>query len=154
MKSKGQYQVFNCRTHKTHLIFSIVEAAAAITAVSPRQCQRCFIHCLLTSQSLPSSPIITYHSPSALLTDYKLAVGSEEVILPGISGEEVLSANADSPYDPVYSTPPSTSRLVTLIDFNKLPVHIIISIILIFLSDVPEHERLFTIVGISTSLCI
>ncbi|XP_026322647.1 transcriptional repressor protein YY1-like isoform X3 [Hyposmocoma kahamanoa] len=42
--------------------------------------------------------------------DYKLAVGSEEVILPGISGEEVLSANADSPYDPVYSTPPSTSR--------------------------------------------
>ncbi|XP_073965234.1 uncharacterized protein isoform X5 [Choristoneura fumiferana] len=39
--------------------------------------------------------------------DYKLAVGSEEVILPGISGEEVLSAN-DS-YDPVYATPPSTS---------------------------------------------
>ncbi|XP_073965233.1 uncharacterized protein isoform X4 [Choristoneura fumiferana] len=33
--------------------------------------------------------------------------GSEEVILPGISGEEVLSAN-DS-YDPVYATPPSTS---------------------------------------------
>ncbi|XP_049883874.1 transcriptional repressor protein YY1-like [Pectinophora gossypiella] len=36
-------------------------------------------------------------------------VGSEEVILPGISGEEGL-ATTDSPYDPVYPTPPSTSR--------------------------------------------
>ncbi|KAJ2943386.1 hypothetical protein O0L34_g12196 [Tuta absoluta] len=38
-------------------------------------------------------------------------VGSEEVILPGISGEEVLSA-ADSPYDPVYpvTVPSSTGR--------------------------------------------
>ncbi|XP_063545504.1 transcriptional repressor protein YY1-like isoform X8 [Cydia strobilella] len=35
-------------------------------------------------------------------------VGSEEVILPGMSGEEVLTAN-DS-YDPVYATPPSTSN--------------------------------------------
>ncbi|XP_061727979.1 transcriptional repressor protein YY1-like isoform X3 [Cydia pomonella] len=48
------------------------------------------------------------HPMSALLTDYKLAVGSEEVILPGMSGEEVLTAN-DS-YDPVYATPPSTSN--------------------------------------------
>ncbi|CAG9794499.1 unnamed protein product [Diatraea saccharalis] len=37
-------------------------------------------------------------------------VGSEEVILPGISGEEVLPGNVDNPYDPVYPTPPSTSR--------------------------------------------
>ncbi|CAH0404475.1 unnamed protein product [Chilo suppressalis] len=42
--------------------------------------------------------------------DYKISVGSEEVILPGISGEEVLHSSVDSPYDPVYQTPPCTSR--------------------------------------------
>ncbi|XP_041970627.1 transcriptional repressor protein YY1-like isoform X2 [Aricia agestis] len=42
--------------------------------------------------------------------DYKISVGSEEVILPGISGEEVLHPS-DSPYvDTVYPQPPSTSR--------------------------------------------
>ncbi|XP_059057325.1 transcriptional repressor protein YY1-like isoform X2 [Achroia grisella] len=41
--------------------------------------------------------------------DYKIAVGSEEVILPCISGEEVLNAN-ESPYDPLYQTTPSSSR--------------------------------------------
>ncbi|RVE54420.1 hypothetical protein evm_000905 [Chilo suppressalis] len=42
--------------------------------------------------------------------DYKISVGSEEVILPGISGEEVLHSSVDSSYDPVYQTPPCTSR--------------------------------------------
>ncbi|KAM3956246.1 LOW QUALITY PROTEIN: pleiohomeotic [Aphomia sociella] len=41
--------------------------------------------------------------------DYKIAVGSEEVILPGMSGEEVLNP-AESPYDTLYQTPPSSSR--------------------------------------------
>ncbi|XP_028161806.1 transcriptional repressor protein YY1-like [Ostrinia nubilalis] len=36
-------------------------------------------------------------------------VGSEEVILPGISGEEVLQATVEN-YDGLYPTPPSTSR--------------------------------------------
>ncbi|XP_068621775.1 transcriptional repressor protein YY1-like isoform X2 [Battus philenor] len=42
--------------------------------------------------------------------DYKIAVGSEEVILPGISGEEVLHPSPDNPYEAVYAAPPSTSR--------------------------------------------
>ncbi|KAL4711317.1 hypothetical protein ACJJTC_019158 [Scirpophaga incertulas] len=37
-------------------------------------------------------------------------VGSEEVILPGISGEEVLQSTVNNPYDPVYAAPPSTSK--------------------------------------------
>ncbi|XP_075988935.1 polycomb protein PHO-like isoform X2 [Anticarsia gemmatalis] len=41
--------------------------------------------------------------------DYKISVGSEEVILPGISGEEVLNPSSDTPYDSLYVTPPSTS---------------------------------------------
>ncbi|XP_060808934.1 transcriptional repressor protein YY1 isoform X2 [Amyelois transitella] len=41
--------------------------------------------------------------------DYKISVGSEEVILPGISGEEVLNSGSDNVYDSVYQ-PPSTSR--------------------------------------------
>lgn len=47
---------------------------------------------------------------SALLTDYKISVGNEEVILPGISGEEVLHPVADNPYEQVYTAPPSTSN--------------------------------------------
>ncbi|XP_053622132.1 transcriptional repressor protein YY1-like isoform X2 [Plodia interpunctella] len=43
------------------------------------------------------------------LEDYKISVGSEEVILPGISGEEVLHSASDNVYDSVYQ-PPSTSR--------------------------------------------
>ncbi|XP_013177115.1 PREDICTED: transcriptional repressor protein YY1-like isoform X1 [Papilio xuthus] len=42
--------------------------------------------------------------------DYKISVGNEEVILPGISGEEVLHPVADNPYEPVYTAPPSTSN--------------------------------------------
>ncbi|KAI8433316.1 hypothetical protein MSG28_015361, partial [Choristoneura fumiferana] len=38
-----------------------------------------------------------HHLEEALLTDYKLAVGSEEVILPGISGEEVLRLDLSDP---------------------------------------------------------
>ncbi|XP_026740188.1 transcriptional repressor protein YY1-like isoform X2 [Trichoplusia ni] len=36
-------------------------------------------------------------------------VGSEEVILPGISGEEVLNASSDPHYDPLYNVPATTS---------------------------------------------
>ncbi|XP_013143349.1 PREDICTED: transcriptional repressor protein YY1-like isoform X2 [Papilio polytes] len=42
--------------------------------------------------------------------DYKISVGNEEVILPGISGEEVLHPVADNPYEQVYTAPPSTSN--------------------------------------------
>ncbi|CAB3233756.1 unnamed protein product [Arctia plantaginis] len=36
-------------------------------------------------------------------------VGNEEVILPGISGEEVLNPSSDTHYDSLYVTPPATS---------------------------------------------
>ncbi|XP_060808937.1 transcriptional repressor protein YY1 isoform X5 [Amyelois transitella] len=37
-------------------------------------------------------------------------VGSEEVILPGISGEEVLNSGSDNVYDSVYQPPSTSSR--------------------------------------------
>ncbi|XP_060808935.1 transcriptional repressor protein YY1 isoform X3 [Amyelois transitella] len=42
--------------------------------------------------------------------DYKISVGSEEVILPGISGEEVLNSGSDNVYDSVYQPPSTSSR--------------------------------------------
>ncbi|XP_063898622.1 transcriptional repressor protein YY1 isoform X3 [Helicoverpa armigera] len=40
---------------------------------------------------------------------FKISVGSEEVILPGISGEEVLNASPETHYDPLYPAPATTS---------------------------------------------
>jgi hypothetical protein len=60
-----------------------------------------------------------------MLTDYKITVGNEEVILPGMSGEEVLQATVDNHYDPVYPAPPSTSRWAHVFIVNSTSDHIL-----------------------------
>ena len=52
---------------------------------------------------------------SARLTDYKISVGSEEVILPGMPDE--VMHQVESPYDTVYHAPASTSRFMLFLFF-------------------------------------